>query len=267
MNCIILLYFGICVKIDKNISYFEGRKTFKMENITQETIHVNIHRTGRPGNSIIYTHVLYHDKEYTVMKIKHHDTYIYGLIDREDFDEVKEHTWHYTANAYLSYTHRFDGNQKAVYLHNIVMGQLEHPGKGSKESIDHISRNGLDNRKENLRLITQSAQNINQKQKERRVELPEGLGITIDDLPKHVWYIKSNGSHGERFGIDLKTENVKWKSTSAKNVSLQDKLKAAKEQLEKYYQQHPYLNPNNENKNKKMEDLMKSYEEIIGLVE
>ena len=238
-----------------------------MENITQETIHVNIHRAGRPGNPIIYTHVLYHDTEYTVMKIKHHDTYIYGLIDREDFDEVKEHTWHYTANAYLSYTHRFDRNQKAVYLHNIVMGQLEHTGKGSKESIDHINRNGLDNRKENLRLITQSAQNINQKQKERRVELPEGLGITIDDLPKHVWYIKSNGSHGERFGIDLKTENVKWKSTSAKNVSLQDKLKAAKEQLEKYYQQYPYLNPNNENKNKEMEDLMKSYEEIIGLVE
>jgi hypothetical protein len=267
MDCIILLYFGICVKFNKNISYFEGRKTFKMENITQETIHVNIHRAGRPGNPIIYTHVLYHDKEYTVMKIKHHDTYIYGLIDREDFDEVKEHTWHYTANAYLSYTHRFDRNQKAVYLHNIVMGQLEHPGKGAKESIDHISRNGLDNRKENLRLITQSAQNINQKQKERRVELPTGLGITIDDLPKHVWYIKANGSHGDRFGIDLKTENIKWKSTSAKNVSLQDKLKAAKEQLEIYYQQYPYLNPQHEDKNKEIDELMKSYEEIIALVE
>ena len=216
-------------KIDKNISYFEGRKTFKMENSKQETIRVNVQRAGRPGNPIIYTHVVCDGNKYTVMKIQHHEHHVYALIDSDDFGKVKEHTWHYTANAYLSYTHRFDGNQKAVYLHNIVMGQLEHPGKGAKESIDHINRNGLDNRKENLRLVTQSAQNINQKQKERRIELPEGLGITIDDLPKHVWYIKANGSHGERFGIDLKTENVKWKSTSAKNVSLQDKLKVAKE--------------------------------------
>lgn len=253
-------------KIDKNISYFEGRKTFKMENIKQETIHVNVKRAGRPGNPIIYTHVVY-NKKYTVIKIKHHDHHIYGLIDTENFDKVKDHTWHYTANSYLSYTHRFDGNHKAVYLHNIVMEQLEHPGKGAKESVDHINRNGLDNRKENLRIISQSAQNINQKQKERRIELPANSGVNVDEIPKHAWYIKANGSHGDRFGIDLKTENIKWKSTSAKNVSLQDKLKATKEQLQIYYQQFPYLNPNNEDKNKEMEDLMKSYQEIIALVE
>ena len=238
-----------------------------MEKIKQETIHVNLKKAGRPGNPIIYTHVLYHDKEYTVIKIQHHDTHKYGLIDKEDFDKVKEHTWHYTANAYLSYTHRMNGSQKAVYLHNIVMGQLEHPGKGAKESIDHISRNGLDNRKENLRLITQSAQNINQKQKERRIELPANSGVTVDEIPKHVWYIKANGAHGDRFGIDLKTEGIKWKTTSAKNVSLQDKLKAAKEQLEIYYEQFPYLNPNHEDKNKESEELMKSYTEIISLID
>ena len=238
-----------------------------MENIIQETICVEVQRAGRPGNPIVYTHVIYHNKEYTIMKILYQDSYIYSIIDKEDFIKIKDITWHYISNGYISHTAPDNGKRKELYLHNMVMGRQEFPGKGSKESIDHINRNGLDNRKENLRLITQSAQNINQKQKERRVELPEGLGITIDDLPKHVWYIKSNGSHGERFGIDLKTENVKWKSTSAKNVSLQDKLKAAKEQLEKYYQQYPYLNPNNENKNTDMEDLMKSYEEIIGLVE
>jgi hypothetical protein len=149
----------------------------------------------------------------------------------------------------------------------MVMGRIGFSGQGSKESIDHISRNGLDNRKENLRLITQSAQNINQKQKERRVELPDGLGITIDDIPKHIWYIKANGSHGDRFGIDLKTEKIKWKSTSSKNVSLQDKLKSAKEQLQLYYQQFPYLNPQNENTNKEIEILSKSYEEIVSLVD
>lgn len=238
-----------------------------MENNIQETICVEVQRAGRPGNPIVYTHVIYHNKEYTIMKILYQDSYIYSIIDKEDFIKIKDITWHYISNGYISHTALDNGKRKELYLHNMIMGRLGFPGKGSKESIDHINRNGLDNRKENLRLITQSAQNINQKQKERRVELPDGLGITIDDLPKHVWYIKVNGSHGERFGIDLKTENIKWKSTSAKNVSLQDKLKAAKEQLQIYYQQFPYLNPNNEDKHKEMEELAKSYEEIVGLVE
>jgi hypothetical protein len=238
-----------------------------MENKIQEIICAEVQRAGRPGNPIVYTHVIYHNKEYTIMKILYQDSYIYSIIDREDFIKIKDITWHYISNGYVSHTAPDNGKRKELYLHNLVMGRLGFPGKGTTESIDHINRNGLDNRKENLRLVTQSSQNINQKQKERRIELPANSGVTLDEIPKHVWYIKANGSHGERFGIDLKTENIKWKSTSAKNVSLQDKLKATKEQLQNYYQQFPYLNPNNENKNKEMEDLTKSYQDIIALVE
>jgi hypothetical protein len=237
-----------------------------MEIKSQETVQFT-GRVGKPAHDIVYIHVQYHNKEYTIMKIRFNDGFIKGLIDREEFIKVKDYSWHYVANGYISHGLQIDGKKKELYLHNMVKGRIGFPGKGSKESIDHINRNGLDNRKENLRLVTQSAQNINQKQKERRIELPADSGVTVDEIPKHVWYIKSNGSHGDRFGIDLKTENIKWKSTSAKNVSLQDKLKAAKEQLQIYYQQFPYLNPNNEDKNKEMEDLAKSYEEIVGLVE
>jgi hypothetical protein len=238
-----------------------------MEIISQETIQINIQRAGRLGNPIIYSHVIYYGSEYTIMKVKYNNEYIKAVIDTEDFIKIKDYNWHYTANSYISHTIRVDGKQKALYLHNIVMNQLEHPGKGSRQSIDHINRNGLDNRKENLRLITQSEQNINQKQKERRIELPVDSEISIDDIPKHIWYIKSNGSHGDRFGIDLKTENIKWKTTSAKNISLKDKLNSAKEQLQQYYKLYPYLNPNDENKNTEFNILTYSYQEIIQLSE
>ena len=238
-----------------------------MEIISQETIQINIQRVGRLGNPIIYSHVKYHGSEYTIMKIQYNNEYIKAVIDTEDFIKIKDYNWHYTANSYISQTIRVDGKQKALYLHNIVMNQLEHPGKGSRQSIDHINRNGLDNRKENLRLITQSEQNINQKQKERRIELPVDSEISIDDIPKHIWYIKANGSHGDRFGIDLKTENIKWKTTSAKNISLKDKLNSAKEQLQQYYKLYPYLNPNDENKNTEFNILTYSYQEIIQLSE
>jgi hypothetical protein len=238
-----------------------------MENNIQEIICAEVQRAGRPGNPIVYTHVIYHNKEYTIMKILDQDSYIYSIIDKEDFITVKDITWHYISNGYVSHTAPDNGKRKELYLHNMVMNRLGFPGKGSTESIDHKNRNGLDNRKENLRLITQTEQNLNQKRKERKIELPPDTEIKVEDLPKHIWYIKPNGNHGERFGIDLKTEGIKWKTTSSKKVSLQDKLQSAIEQLGKYYELYPYLNTGNNEKTFEMALLAHEYEEIIKLAD
>ena len=154
--------------------------------VRHETIYPPTPHGGRPGNPIVYSHVPYNGNEYTVIKVKFNNEYVYGLIDKDDFPKIKEHTWHYTSNAYLSHNIKVDGKRKAQYLHNVVMGRLDHTGKGSTETVDHINRNGLDNRKENLRLLTQTAQNLNQKRKGRKVELPEESPIKAEDLPKHV---------------------------------------------------------------------------------
>lgn len=156
-----------------------------MDIISQETIQFT-GRVGKPANDIVYIHCQFYEKLYTIMKIKHNDTYVYTLIDTDDFIKIKDYSWHYISNGYIGHTIPVDDTRRELYLHNIVMGRLGFPGKGAKESIDHINGNGLDNRKENLRLITQSAQNINQKQKERRIELPADSGITVDEIPKHI---------------------------------------------------------------------------------
>ena len=132
-----------------------------MEIISQETIQINIQRAGRLGNTIIYSHVKYHGSEYTIMKIQYNNEYIKAVIDTEDFIKIKDYNWHYIANGYISNRLQIDNKKKELYLHNIVMGRLEHPGKGSKESIDHINRNKLDNRIANLRIATQSEQTAN----------------------------------------------------------------------------------------------------------
>jgi len=230
-----------------------------------ETVYPTVQKAGRPGNPIVYSHVTYNGMNYTVVTIQHNGQYIKAIIDRDDFPKIKDSNWHSTSNSYLSHTHRVDGKQKALYLHNVVMGRLDHIGKGSAETVDHINRNGLDNRKENLRLVTQTEQNLNQKRKGRKVELPEDSGLAAEDLPKHIWYIKPNGHHGERFGIDLKTEGIQWKTTSAKSMSLQDKLDAAKEKLAELYALYPHLNPENDETTFMMEGLAHSYQEIIRL--
>ena len=222
---------------------------------------------GRPAGIIIYSEVTYNNKDYVVGSLKSKNDMVQFVFDKDDYDKVKDKSWHRASNAYISHGVIVEGKKKELYLHNVVMNRLDHTGKGSTETVDHINRNGLDNRKENLRILTQTGQNLNQKRKERRVELPETFPIKADDIPKHVWYIKPNGSHGERFGIDFKTENIKWKTTSAKDVSIQEKLQLAKEQLKQFYILYPHLNPDNEHNKLELDTLTREYDDIIKLVE
>lgn len=222
-------------------------------------------KVGRPVNPIVYTNVEYNSKKYTVGKVINNDTFVHFVIDEDDYPKIKDYSWHSKANAYIGHTIPVDNTRRELYLHNMIMNRLGFPGKGSKETVDHINRIGFDNRKENLRIITQSEQNLNQSKRKRRIELPEDSELSIDDIPKHIWYVKANGNHGDRFAIEFKTENITWKTTSSKNVLLKDKLQSAKEKLQEYYIKYPYLNPNNDETINRIKDLTDSYNEILKL--
>jgi hypothetical protein len=159
-------------------------------------------------------------------------------IDKDDLEKVQSRHWYaVTRGKYVGCHITVRGSFKILYLHNFIMNRFTFDGKGQKESVDHINRDGLDNRKSNLRIISQSMQNVNKTAKPRTAVLPEGC----PELPRHVWYIKSDGKHGDRFGIDLKTEGIKWKSTSSKTISWETKLHETRNKLEELYTQYPYL--------------------------
>jgi hypothetical protein len=221
---------------------------------------------GRLPGPIDYEFVSYNDKEYCIGTLLFNNKDIQFIFDKDDYEKIYSRAWHFaSAGGYISSAYTHESKRKEMYLHNLIMNRFEFPGKGATETVDHINRNGLDNRKENLRIISQSEQNINQDKKSRNIKLPDNCEIIPNDIPKHIWYIKANGLHGDRFGIDLKTENIKWKTSSSKKILLKDKLIEAKNKLQELYLQYPYLNPNNEESSKKQEDLRKSFEEIIAL--
>jgi hypothetical protein len=198
-----------------------------------------IKRVGRPPCEIIYEPVIIDDIEYVCGTLYHNGDPLKFILDKEDETKVKSRHWYaITGGKYVGVHITINNSKKILYLHNFIMNRFDFPGKGAKESVDHINRNGLDNRKCNLRIITQAIQNTNQKKRERYAELPDG----ITDLPKHIWYVKANGHHGDRFCIELKTEKIRWKTTSSKKVSIQDKLEQAKAKLEELYKDYPYLN-------------------------
>lgn len=218
---------------------------------------------GRPTTGQIYVPVTYNTKEYILGLIVSHEEPFPFVFDKEDYDEVVKYNWHRCSANYISTSVYIDGKKKELFLHNLVMKRPLYLGKGQLETVDHNNRINTDNRKENLRVVSQSEQNFNQKTRKRIAILPLDCRITLDDIPKHIWYIKANGAHGDRFAIELKTEGVCWKTTSSKSVLLTEKLEAAKTKLQELYIVYPHLNPENPDRLAEITALKKSYEEIV----
>lgn len=168
------------------------------------------------------------------------------VIDAADLSGVEVYKWHY-ASSYIATSIVVDVDvsgttvqkKRELYLHNLLMKPRP------QEAVQHISKNGLDNRRENLRLVDLGTLN-NQTKKRRNVELPPLCGIRPEEIPKHIWYVQANGYHRDRFAIEFKTEGILWKSTSSKDVTLKEKLDAAKGHLEILYQAYPHLDPKRE---------------------
>jgi hypothetical protein len=74
---------------------------------------------------------------------------MFAIIDSEDFDKLSECLWCVSKRGNVSYVHRTLGKGKYETMHHAIMGV---PEKGLM--IDHINGNGLDNRRCNLRVVT-----------------------------------------------------------------------------------------------------------------
>ncbi len=88
---------------------------------------------------------------------------MYAIVDEDDYNNLIIHNWFCYKNRNTIYAARNiprpNGTQYIQPLHREVMGLLE----GDGFIVDHINRNGLDNRKTNLRIVSCSLNNHNRK--------------------------------------------------------------------------------------------------------
>ena len=73
-----------------------------------------------------------------------------AMVDDEDYDRISRHRWYANPQRNTHYARRtptLNGKKISILMHREVMGLTV----GDNQMIDHINRDGLDNRKSNLR--------------------------------------------------------------------------------------------------------------------
>jgi hypothetical protein len=97
-----------------------------------------------------------------------------ALIDDDDYERISQYKWHYNKNGYAIRNMRIDTNvYTAVYMHRFICG-LE---RGDKRLVDHKNGNGLDNRKNNLRVCSKTENQQNQRPRHTGVSKYKGVGF------------------------------------------------------------------------------------------
>jgi hypothetical protein len=149
-----------------------------------------------------------------------------------NFEDIRP-TWG-ISNDYIKTNIRIDDKPTVIYLHQYIMDVHFEDNTSMKKTVDHINRDKLDNRRENLRFANMSEQNSNrdkQKRQKNACELPEGIKQT--DLPIYVCYNKrcynkENDSWREFFTIENYPNLDKpWATSKSNNVTIKDKLAQA----------------------------------------
>lgn len=89
-----------------------------------------------------------------------------ALVDDEDYEWINQWKWcasfkpryNFGAGAYMAVRNKkINGKVRYYSMHRVIMGAE------SGDEVDHINGNTLDNRRENLRLVSRSQNNMNKR--------------------------------------------------------------------------------------------------------
>ena len=111
------------------------------------------------------------------IRIYNHKGYVIGetIIDAEDYGLAKDKKWH----LHNGYAFTCSG---MIALSHLVMNHISN----RKILVDHISRDKLDNRKSNLRIVTKSQNALNSK---LRIDNKSGCRGISWDGQRNRWFV------------------------------------------------------------------------------
>jgi len=148
----------------------------------------------------------------------------YAIVDPEDYERLNKYKWHVQrgANTYYACRNSRIGKKRvSIKMHRQILNPPDHL------LVDHINRNGLDNRKANLRPATRSQNSMNKP------------------------FIKTKPSSSKYRGVSWSKSQKKWNVQIGLNGQhkfigyFHDQIKAAKaydKAARKYHKEFAVLN-------------------------
>lgn len=171
-----------------------------------------------------HKHIFEDNNNSLIMKIYHAptDTIYDVFIDKEDLPLVEPYKWYINTPQ----------NAKTLYVANDKLGKLHRYLMNPKEDeiIDHINRNGLDNRRKNLRITTASINSRNMDTK------------SCNKLGQNgVAYCKAEKNKSARYRVHWQDSNKKFRTKSFSIAKYPDALKRAIAFRKKMEKENNYL--------------------------
>lgn len=132
-----------------------------------------------------------------------------AIVDDDDYERVNAYKWfaHKNRNTYYAETKI---ERKNIALHRLILGVTD-------QHIDHINRNGLDNRKCNLRYATISQNNINSAKKKGCTSIYKGVYFHKD---RGVWVSRARLHKGYYYLGSFQNEIEAAKAYDRKAIEL-----------------------------------------------
>jgi hypothetical protein len=106
-----------------------------------------------------------------------------AIVDRQDYERVSRYKWCLSRVGHQLYAHRRQYG-KTIRLHQFIMN----PPKG--KVVDHANGNGLDNRRENLRICTMLENAWNKRRRKPPGAHSRFIGVYPCQRPPGKWCVK-----------------------------------------------------------------------------
>jgi hypothetical protein len=142
------------------------------------------------------------------------------LVDDEDYEWLSQYTWRIHKDKWNTYAYRreeyLDGRTRDILMHREIMGFVEFDGK----MVDHKNRNGLDNRRENLREASPLLNSMNRKTRINNTSGYRGVCWSVKKGKKSKWRaaLTHNGKTVFSKRFDCKEDAARAYDEAAKKI-------------------------------------------------
>ena len=106
------------------------------------------------------------------------------FVSPEDFEMASSHRWHITSGGYVRSSKRINGKITFIFLHRTLCNAKP------RQIVDHVNRLKMDNRRENLRIVTARESVINRSANKNKLSKFKGVA-----KHKSGWQVYVDGKY------------------------------------------------------------------------